>query len=386
MVEDMQETKPERLTEGKIEFLGYTGKISRELPVFYNPVMKHNRDISVLFLRALGKENMIVCDPLGGSGIRAVRFLKELPKEMISQLIVNDKDDHTVDVIKQNLEMNGLSEDSRVEIMHTEANRCMADARGYDYVDIDPFGSPNPFLDHAVRRLGRGGILAVTATDTGALCGTFPKPCGRKYWAKPLHNEFMHETGLRILIRKCQLIGMQYDRALTPVVSYMKDHYMRIFFVCQKSKQGCDEIFSQHGKLWYCRKCGKYGTEADEEEFVSDCCGVQTEVAGDMWLGDLFDSELVGNVFDQVGKDDVLSADKELVNFLSTLKAESAVSSRLYYHISALTKKLKVDNASFDIIFERIKEAGYKVSRSHFDLHGMKTDMPYDELIKIISK
>ncbi|MCU0373510.1 MAG: ATP-binding protein, partial [Ignavibacteria bacterium] len=42
---------------------------------------------------------------------------------------------------------------------------------GFDYIDIDPFGSPCPFLDAAIKRLSRGGILAVTATDTSALAG-----------------------------------------------------------------------------------------------------------------------------------------------------------------------------------------------------------------------
>ena len=39
-------------------------------------------------------------------------------------------------------------------------------SKGFDYIDLDPFGSPNIFLDSAVKRLGRNGILAVTATDT----------------------------------------------------------------------------------------------------------------------------------------------------------------------------------------------------------------------------
>ena len=69
---------------------------------------------------------------------------------------------------------------------------------GFDYIDVDPFGSPNPFLDAAIKRIARDGILAVTATDTAPLCGTYTNACRRKYWAVPLRNELMHEIGIRI--------------------------------------------------------------------------------------------------------------------------------------------------------------------------------------------
>ena len=68
----------------------------------------------------------------------------------------------------------------------------------------------------------------------------------------------MHETGLRILIRKVQLIGMQYEKALFPIFSYLKDHYFRVFFRCIKGKKICDEIAEKHGMLndagplWLC--------------------------------------------------------------------------------------------------------------------------------------
>ena len=87
-------------------------------------------------------------------------------------------------------------------------------------------------LDSAIKRISRNGILAVTNTDTAALTGTYPKACIRKYWSMPKRDYMMHETGLRILIRKVQLVGMQYEKALYPIFSYFKDHYFRIFFQC----------------------------------------------------------------------------------------------------------------------------------------------------------
>ena len=52
--------------------------VSKEMPVFYNPVMKLNRDISVLLLNAIDKKGLRIADILAASGIRSIRFIKEL--------------------------------------------------------------------------------------------------------------------------------------------------------------------------------------------------------------------------------------------------------------------------------------------------------------------
>ena len=42
---------------------------------------------------------------------------------------------------------------------------------GWDYIDVDPFGSCLPFLEAAVAGVRDGGLLAVAATDLAVLCG-----------------------------------------------------------------------------------------------------------------------------------------------------------------------------------------------------------------------
>ena len=64
-----------------------------------------------------------------------------------------------------------------------------------------------------------------------------------------VRNHMMHELGLRILIRKIQLQGAQFDKALIPLLAYHKDHYFRIYFRCIKGKEKCDEVLKQHRYL-----------------------------------------------------------------------------------------------------------------------------------------
>ena len=233
------------IQEGKATVYVHTGKISKKLPVFYNPVMKHNRDIAILVLNALNRKNMQIALPLAASGVRGVRFGKELRKGIIEKIYINDYSPEAAKLIRKNLALNKV----KAEVSQEDATLFLLKSAGFDYIDIDPFGTPNPFLDAAVKRISRTGVLAVTATDTSSLAGTYEKVCMRKYWAKPLHNELMHEAGIRVLIRKVQMIGSQYEKALVPVFSYFKDHYYRVFFACEKGKKNVDEIIKSIEEL-----------------------------------------------------------------------------------------------------------------------------------------
>ncbi|MCX6710516.1 MAG: tRNA (guanine(10)-N(2))-dimethyltransferase, partial [Candidatus Woesearchaeota archaeon] len=256
-------------SEGKARFTApKEDVVSKDMGVFYNPAMKMNRDVTVSVLSACELTGIYACDLMAASGVRTIRLAKELPEGKILRIYANDMSHEAVLLLKENLKLNKMKfekwkkqeerekdEELKVIISEKDANLFLNESSGFSYIDIDPFGSPNQFLDSAVRKLSRRGILAVTATDTAPLSGTFERACKRNYYAKPCRNAFMHETGLRILIRKVQLTGSQYGRALIPIFSYYHQHYFRVFFRCEKSKELADEIIRQHGYLLYCRKC-----------------------------------------------------------------------------------------------------------------------------------
>src|SRR3989344_4647798 len=232
--------------------------VHAQMEVFYNPVMASNRNIAVLLLNSVDKVKMNIASPLAGSGIRELRFLQELKSGKIENIFMNDIKDNFPTVIAENLKLNRVTKEQKGKlIVHNEdANLFLLNQVkhpvsdsfcGYfDYIEIDPFGSPNPFLAAAIARITREGIIAITATDTAALTGTYPKVTKRKYWARAVRNYMMHEIGLRILIRKIQLLGVQFDKALVPILSYHKDHYFRIYFRSEKGKEKCDELMKQH--------------------------------------------------------------------------------------------------------------------------------------------
>ena len=366
----------------KLDLGAWKNKITKDLEVFYNPVMKFNRDCSVLVLNAYGKKDLHIGLPLSGSGIRGIRFLKELDKGKIKEIHFNDYKDDFGKVLKKNFRLNKIKKGNKIKIHNKEANSFLHESNGFDYIDVDPFGSPNKFLDFAARRISREGILAVTATDTSALAGTYPKACARKYWATPMRNYLMHELGLRILIRKIQLIGAQHDKALIPVFSYAKDHYYRIFFRCEKGKKKVDDILKLHKYFLLDKELGfevsKINSGKREEK---------KDYAGPLWTGGLFDKKLVSRMKKEDYVTVIGSDKKEEIKFFEMLMAESKVDIVGLYDVHEIIKKHKIkNNFKFKDLIDALKKKKYKVVRTHFSKYGIKSDVGVKELVGIMKK
>ena len=349
------------ITEGSIKLkVPKAEKISKKMGVFYNPVMSLNRDVSILLLNSVNKKGMQMADPLAATGVRSIRFLKELTKNKIKNICINDYNKDAIKLIKKNLALNKIQykNNKKIILKNEDANLLLLNSTGFDYIDIDPFGNPNPFLDAACKRIARNGILAVTATDTSALCGTFPKACLRKYWAMPKKDAIMHETGLRILIRKVQLVASQYDKALIPIFSYSKEHYMRVFFRNDKGKNKADEVLKQHGCF---------------------------NSAGPMWLGSLYDEKLCNSIYRNSLKNNTTNKSKELIKFLKTIKEESKINSVGFYDLHDISKKHSVKNPhKKNDLITKIKKISYDASETHFKGEGIRSNIPYPKLVDLI--
>jgi tRNA (guanine26-N2/guanine27-N2)-dimethyltransferase len=323
-------------------------KISRKLEVFYNPVMKLNRDITVLLLNSVPDTQMQIAVPMAGTGIRGIRFFKELAKGKVKSISINDHSERAFKGMKENLKLNKIGK--KVLVSCSDANLFLLNSSGFDYIDIDPFGTPNPFLDSAVNRIAREGIIGVTATDTSALAGSYPNVCIRKYWAVPLRNELMHEIGVRILIRKVQLIGAQYGKALTPIFSYSKDHYYRVFFRSNKSKSMADKILTKHAHF---------------------------QDAGPLWIGSLWDVNLVKNMVKN-------AKEHETLQFLKIIYDEAKVDTFGFFDLHAIAAHLKLKTIpAKEAVLEAVRKKGYKAVNTHFTGTGVRTDMSIDEFLEI---
>lgn len=333
--------------------------VSKEMEVFYNPVMASNRNISILLLNSVENQQMRIADILAGSGIRSIRFIKELKKNKIQDIFVNDAKTNFPKTFKANLQLNKIKFENII-LGHEEASLSLLKQEGFDYIEIDPFGSPNPFLASAMARISRNGIIAVTATDTAALTGTYPKVTRRKYWAEPLRNYLMHEIGLRILIRRIQLQGIQFEKALIPILSYSKDHYYRLYVRNDKGKEKCDAVVKQHQYFLFCPRCLNFKCSQFNKEKCS--CGNDFTFAGPLWIGGLSDTKLLEKMVDE-------NNFSEEQDFLKLLLEESKIKQVGFYDLNEFARLKKTNPPRVEPLLKKFSGV-----RTHFSTTGIKSE------------
>ncbi|MEM1988539.1 MAG: hypothetical protein QXS41_01715 [Candidatus Woesearchaeota archaeon] len=346
------------LNEGGIPFYASQGKISSKLDVFYNPVMVVNRDITLLFVESFFKnKNILFLDGFSASGIRGIRLMKN----NLANVVFNDISKDAFQVINENLKINNIL--ATVENLDFD-ELVLKYKFKYDFIDIDPFGTPNPFLDLAVKYAKNGAIIAVTATDTAALTGTYPNVAKRKYWFEIQKNEMMHELGLRGLIRKCQLHGLQYEKAMIVKLAYYKDHYFRIFFQVEFGKEKCEELMKEHKYYYLDEFRNVVALNLNDER--------KNQTFGPIYVGNLYDKELLTKMYssNQI-------VDKKTKKFLDILISEYDTLGFLDLHTFAKLKYISKIPKIEDVV-----KLG--ATRTHFSATAIKSSFKNEELLEKI--
>ena len=372
----------ERVKEGRAVILvpQLRKVVSSEMPVFYNPLMRVNRDLSVLALAYLIEKirrPLMVADPMSASGIRAIRFIKET--DFRGRVFANDINERAVELIKENLALNGIGEEL-CEVSRESANDFLRRSRGFgfDYIDLDPFGTPVPFVESCALSMKRGGILSMTATDTAPLSGTYPQTCRRRYGALPLRNEFKHEVGIRILIKKVIDLGAQHDIALEPIFSFSHLHYFKVFFRKDRGAKATERLLDRVGYLLYCYACGYRREVFNLFEIRKECdhCGSSLKLCGPMWLGNLWDREFATFLGESaLGREEI---SKETKKVLSLILEESGVDTVGFYMVSKMCERFSI---SLQPPIKVAKEFFGGV-RTHFAGDGLRIPLDHGEVIR----
>ena len=354
--------------------------VSADMPVFYNPKMRVNRDLAVLGLEYLCRKfnrELNVADPLSASGIRAIRFLKET--SCVGKVFVNDINPKATEIMEKNFSMNEIPA-HRYEISTEDANFFLRRSRGFgfDYVDLDPFGTPVPFIESVALSMKRGGILSLTATDTAPLSGTYPKTCMRRYGARPLRNEFKHEVGIRILIKKVIELCAQHDIAMIPLFAYSHLHYFKLFFAKERGAKVTGSLLEKVGYILYCFNCLNREAVYDPLKLKERCplCGAKFSLGGPMWLGELWDREFAKFINESAQSREEIS--KETKRITSLIKDESALQTVGFYMVSKLSEAVGIPQQP-----PISKAVGfYEGVRTHFEGDGFRTSLPHQEVLE----
>ncbi len=305
--------------------------------VFYNREMVFNRDTSIFILYNLNLRDAL--DALAATGVRGIRIAKEIGMEVT----LNDVNPEAVKVMRKNADMNKVD----VKIENTNANALMAQRR-FGYVDIDPFGTPVPFIDMA---LLSGRVLGITATDTATLGGR-----NRRIERRYLSNvkapvELVHEIGVRVLLGYIARMAGRSDLGIEPLLSVWRGHFYRVY------------VKVIRGVRWARRSLERVGI---------------CEFGGPLWKGELHDFEFLKNA----KIPDWLPTRNLLEKYIKIWSDERGF---LFYHIPSISRELHVSTPSPKIVIEELVSMGYYAAPTQFSQQGIRSDAPPNIVKEIIN-
>ncbi len=347
-------------------------------PVFYNPKAKKNRDIAVALAKVQREKlgRLYAMEPLAGTGVRSIRFALEASADMV---IAVDSNPLAVDLIYKNIKLNKVENVVRVlfgdanAVMYSKELRC---GHYMDLIDVDPFGSPMPFIDAAIRATRRRGLVMATATDGGPLTGSRPQAALRKYGAKIIRTPVSKEFAIRILMASIMRVAAVREVALNPVLNFFGDYYVRVSFTLDRGASRTDEVLENLGYVLYCKchdlkilKGYPYPSTKDRCE-----CG-DLALIGPLWLGPLTSA---------FAKESLKYLEGEARELVRKVIEEDQVPSPTVYRVDAVASYLRISMPSPRLVVSRLREVGFKAFQAHYDYRVIKTDAPYNEVIGAI--
>ena len=358
-------------------------------PVFFNPVMELNRDLAVLVAqvhqRRLNRK-ITLCEPLTGTGLRGIRYALEI--DGLKRATVADINENAFKLAARNVQINALSK--RITVKKKEANQTLAahnaPRKRFDYIDLDPFGSPVPFLDSAIRALRNRGMLALTATDMASLCGVHPKACLRKYGGRPLRTEYCHELAVRLLCGCVAGTAAKYGAGTKIVFSHRGEHYVRVYVTIDYGAKNADESMENMGFVLHCFNCFHRETVKGfpRVEKTRECgeCASTMSVAGPLWIGAIADPDFCELMKAEIEHRKLKSA-RKIENMLTLLQnaADCPVG---YYVVDHMCDALTLPVPSIKKVVEALKIEGFRAVQTHFTSNGVRSDVPARSLAKIL--
>ena len=399
---------------------------------FLNPAMAPARTRSVLLLAdALENEWLVkkdksirVLDALCSTGVRIRRWRNEIPEKLQNRLRItaNDLDEFALEWARESHRKNP----PKTTIEHTkesdrygktpsgdfengilfqrlDARVALSDA-SYQWIDLDPFGSPVSFLDSAIQSLSRTGMLEVTATDTAALTGSSPSSQKRRYGAKGIVDDYAHDDAVRTLMGYIATTAARHDKSIKPILALFDGHHVRISLMLMTSKEKASQVHSNIG--WRIRGEDipyRFSNHPNKDELI--------KASGPMWIGPLWDKEITQRIteervlelcqLDQKGFGNAKSngldwddsdfeyATRELKRSVRHISQAADLMSRqhLLLNLDSMPRWSGTTGApKMEKLIQKLVDSGYCAARMP-DLEPVFiTDAPFSEVIDVLRK
>jgi tRNA (guanine26-N2/guanine27-N2)-dimethyltransferase len=351
-------------------------KDPKTFPAFFNPAARVNRDVSVAV--AMATKPATFLDALAGIGARGVRVAKEASKSMEVTLV--EFNETSLAIARKNAKRNRV--EARCDLVHEESNAYLHSRFGrlerFDAVDVDPFGTPAPYMQGALTAANDGAVVSITATDTATLCGVYPSVALRRYGAHVVKSEFAHEAAVRVLFGFCARVGGVVDTGIEPMLAHSTLHYLRVYFRVARGAAKSDRCLKQLGFVASCGTCHEVSVTTS---YSRECprCGGKAACIGPQWIG-----KLVGEgVASEAAKASSSLGWRGAAEALTALEGSNAYPP-YGYSMEGVTSRERMSSVPFQKVVDSLKASGRLAMRQPFGSSGLKTDASYQEVLAAV--
>ncbi|MCS6923465.1 MAG: hypothetical protein NZM10_03715 [Fimbriimonadales bacterium] len=345
--------------------------------VFYNPRARLGRDLGVLAMRAEAERlerPLEVLELMAGAGLRTKRYLLEAP---VRHIVVNDANYTSFDVLRAH-----VADDPRAELHNELAQRLLCrfylEDRRFDWIDLDPFGTPSPYVAYLPGVVRWEGLLYITATDAPVLCGAQRGEALKSYDAVSAFGRECHEIGLRILVGYVQRRLIKANMYVRPLLSFFDGYCWRTLIRAFKGTRG---INIEHFGFIVQMPDGEYrATMAGVPAHVNPTYNPSTTVrwAGPLWLGPLHDHEFLSGMYRAAREDHFEDARR----FLAKLNRELD-ELPIVYSLPVIADRLNKSVPSTRAAIKFLRAQGYRASHVHHCGSAIRTDAPLRVILRL---
>ncbi|MFH0817466.1 MAG: hypothetical protein V1909_02420, partial [Candidatus Micrarchaeota archaeon] len=305
--------------------------------------------------------------------VRGVRYALE--NKNVRDVTFVDLDSRACKNARYNAKKNKLCD---YKIKKSEITKFLWESP-FDFLEIDPFGTPVPYLVPSVRALAMngGGILSATATDVAVLCGAHYKACLKNYQARPVDNECCHENGVRILLGKIARTASEYNLGISPLLSLSKQHYMKTIVRLERGADKAVSSIKKLGFISYCPKCLWRGSASLILKEKCECGGL-LQHAGPLWLGELHDKLII----DEMKRENEIRGYKNSEKIAAVFEKMSCEIEMppAYYDLHKVSEVLGVSAEKVERVQEELSKMGFLSCRTHFRENSIKANAGVKEV------
>ncbi|XP_027790686.2 TRMT1-like protein isoform X2 [Marmota flaviventris] len=319
-----------------------------------------------------------------------------------------------------------------IKVTKMDANVLMH-LRSFDFIHLDPFGTSVNYLDSAFRNIRNLGIVSVTSTDISSLYAKAQHVARRHYGCNIVRTEYYKELAARIVVAAVARAAARCNKGIEVLFAVALEHFVLVVVRVLRGPTSADETAKKIQYLIHCQWCEerifqKDGNMVEENPYRQLPCNCHGSMPGKtaielgpLWSSSLFNTGFLKRMlFESLhhGLDEIQTLIKTLI-----FESECTPQSQFSVHASSnpnkqgkrrsneiitnLAKKQKTDVSTehppfyYNIHRHSIKgmnmpklkkflcylsQAGFRVSRTHFDPMGVRTDAPLMQFKSILLK